>query len=137
MKKILDELPCGTGPDHQIKINTYFESSLTEAVKLYSGAREEALAMLYRTKDLNKERPMEVEADFEEVAASCGHFSFSLQDFAHEMQVYLDILNDIKREIEERPSGRSWDWLKIWRYDRRSLSSKDLGKHSSLPYHSF
>lgn len=76
--------------------------------------------MLYRAKDLNKERPLEVEADFEEVAASCGHFSFSLQDFAYETQVYLDILDDMKKEIEERPNGRSWNWLKIWRYGQRN-----------------
>ena len=35
---------------------------------------------------------METEADFEEVAASCGYFSFSLLDFACEMQVYLEVL---------------------------------------------
>ena len=74
--------------------------------------------MLYKNKDLNKTRPTEVEADFEEVAASCGHFSFSLQDFAEEMKVYLEILDDLKQESEKNPRGRSWHWLQFWRQNR-------------------
>ena len=74
---------------------------------------------------------MEVEADFEEVAASCGYFSFSLLDFAHEMKVYLEILDDLKLEVEERPSGRTWNWLKFWRSFHFSKSkSEDPG----MPY---
>lgn len=136
LKQILDELPYSKGPDHQIAINTHFRSSLSEAIKLYNNAREKALSLLYGTKDLNTERPLEVEADFEEVAASCGHFSFSLQDFAHEMQAYLEILDDMKKEIEERPNGRSWNWLKIWHNGRKFSSlreSEDLGRPLSSP----
>jgi hypothetical protein len=51
---------------------------------LYSSARAEALKELYKSKDLDKTRPENVEADFEEVAASCGHFSFSLYDFGRQ-----------------------------------------------------
>lgn len=131
LKQILDELPYGPGPDYRIAVNAHFRSSLAEAIELYNGAREEALALLYRNKDLNRARPMEVEADFEEVAASCGHFSFSLQDFAHEMQVYLDILDTLKAEIDERPNGRTWGWLKFWRWGQKHLDhelSEDLGR---------
>lgn len=82
---------------------------------MYIKAREEALNFLYRSKDFNKARPMELEADFEEVAASCGHFSFSLQDFANDIRKYLDILEELKIEMDERPNGRTWKWLKFWR----------------------
>lgn len=78
------------------------------------------MTFLYRSKDLNKARPMELEADFEEVAASCGHFSFSLQDFANEMEEYLDILKELKIEMNERPNGRTWKWLKFWQRARSS-----------------
>lgn len=81
---------------------------------MYTNARGIALASLYREKDFNKTRPMELEADLEEVAASCGHFSFSLLDFANELNAYLDILDELKVEIDERPSGRTWNWLRIW-----------------------
>ena len=57
---------------------------------------------------------MEIQADFEEVAASCGYFSFSLQDFANEMKAFLAILEDLKMETEHRPGGRTWTWLTAW-----------------------
>lgn len=118
MKQILDELPYGQGGNGRITVNERFRSSLAEASKLYTKAREEALTFLYRNKDLNKARPVELEADFEEVAASCGHFSFSLQDFANDMEEYLDILEELKIEMDARPNGRTWEWLKFWRRGR-------------------
>lgn len=76
---------------------------------------------------------MDLEADFEEVAASCGYFSFSLLDFANEMKEYLVILDDLKLEVEERPSGRSWNWLKFWRrlrFPRPQRQKNDPGMSS-------
>ena len=57
---------------------------------------------------------MDVVADFEEVAASCGYFSYSLLDFAEEMTAFLDILDELKRSDGE-DSRRSWKWLMFWR----------------------
>lgn len=88
---------------------------MDDAIELYTHSREEALGQLYRTKELTQPSPVEMEADFEEVAASCGYFSFSLLDFANEMRAYLVILDDLKLEIEERPDGKTWNWLKVWR----------------------
>ncbi|CAG8949946.1 hypothetical protein HYFRA_00004277 [Hymenoscyphus fraxineus] len=112
LTKILDELPFGPGPTYCIAINENFQTSLTDALKMYSGARDDALKELYESKDISRERPASVEADFEEVAASCGHFSFSLIDFAEDMQRFLSILEDLK-ESTENPK-RSWNWLKFW-----------------------
>lgn len=85
---------------------------------MYSNARAQALKELYKSKELDKTRPESIEADFEEVAASCGHFSFNLQDFADEMQNYLAILEELKEEVE-RPKHRSWKWLMFWRKSKR------------------
>ena len=114
----MDELPYGQGGNGRITVNERFRSSLAEASALYTNARQEALNFLYSNKDLNRQRPMELEADFEEVAASCGHFSFSLQNFANDMEEYLDILEDLKIEMDARPNGRTWRWLKFWRRGR-------------------
>ena len=65
----------------------------------------------YRAKD--PEREKSVEADFEEVAASCGHYSFCLQDFAEGIQKYLEVLEELKVELQE-PQRKSWNWLKFW-----------------------
>ena len=118
MKKVLDELPYA--PDGSIAVNAHFRTSLDDAIELYTSSREEALNQLYKTKELTKQSPVEMEADFEEVGASCGYFSFSLLDFATEMRTYLEILDDLKLEIEERPDGKTWNWLKVWREFRES-----------------
>ena len=118
LRKLLDELPYA--PDGTIAVNAHFRTSLVDAIDLYTSSREEALSQLYETKELSQPRPVEMEADFEEVAASCGYFSFSLLDFANEMRAYIEILDDLKLEIEERPDGKTWDWLKVWRRIRKS-----------------
>lgn len=124
MKKLLDELPYTS--DGSVAVNAHFRTSLDDAIELYTNSREEALGQLYKTKELTQPRPAEMEADFEEVAASCGYFSFSLLDFANEMRAYLVILDDLKLEIEERPDGKTWNWLKIW---RRTSGSKPEQHH--------
>lgn len=68
------------------------------------------------------------QADFEEVAASCGYFSFNLQDFAKEMQTFLRILTELKEEAE-LPNNLSWNWLRFW---QNQLPQKNAG-HSSAP----
>lgn len=131
MKQILDELPYGQGGNGRITVNERFRSSLAEALKLYTNARQEALNFLYSNQDMNKARPIELEADFEEVAASCGHFSFSLQDFANDMEEYLDILEDLKFEMDARPSGRTWEWLKFWRQGQRMTATTQQSEAES------
>ena len=113
MKRILDELPYDN--NGCITAQPHFTHSLDEAIQLYAQSRKDALELLYRNKQLKKVSSIELEADFEEVAASCGYFSFSLLDFAQEMKTYLEILDDLKLEDEERPEGRTWSWLKFWR----------------------
>lgn len=79
---------------------------------------------MYKHKELNKSRSESIEADFEEVAASCGHFSFSLYDFGTEMQTFLAILEDLKDETEIRGS-RSWKWLHFWPRSKSKNCSGD------------
>ena len=129
MRKLLDELPYA--PDGSIAVNAHFRTSLDDAIELYTSSREESLSQLYKTKELTKPRPVEAEADFEEVAASCGYFSFSLLDFANEMRVYLEILDDLKLEVEERPDGKTWNWLKVWRRISVSKPEQDHNDHGT------
>lgn len=98
-------------------------------MKLYNQSRQVALSKIYDTNKINKERSLDVEADFEDVAASCGVFSYALQDFANEMIMYLDVLDELKLEIEERPNGRTWNWLRFWRRRQDSGMSEEAGKH--------
>lgn len=121
----MDELPYAY--DGTIAVDAHFRTSLEDAVDLYTSSREEALGLLYKNKELTRAGSVALEADFEEVAASCGYFSFSLLDFANEMKAYLEILDYLKLEVEERPDGRTWNWLKFWGKARTSKSKHYIG----------
>ncbi|KAI9710519.1 MAG: hypothetical protein M1820_002655 [Bogoriella megaspora] len=114
LKQILDDLPFGDNAD-EIDINSNFRSSLIDAIELFRKSRKEGLELVYRNRELTRTRSMDRAADYEEVAASCGYFSSSLEDFAEDMLVYLDILEELKIETEQHPRPRSWWWLCFWR----------------------
>lgn len=73
------------------------------------------MEQIYKSKELKASQNMDVAADFEEVAASCGHFTSSLQDFAENCLKYIDILNELAADLKERRMKRSWKWLMFWR----------------------
>lgn len=122
LKHVLDELPFVPGSLHQVAVNDNFHTSLEQAVELYRTARKEALHTLYRSRELSSARSVEGIADVEEVTASCGHFSFSMLDFAEDLLQYLDILEELKTELERSPRRRSWKWLIPWH--RRALTDE-------------
>ncbi|KAF2455318.1 Fusaric acid resistance protein-like-domain-containing protein [Lineolata rhizophorae] len=128
LKQMLDELPQSPQADPSaIAINCNFRASLVDAIDLFTRARHEALAMLYETKLLTLDKSVEVAADYEEVAASCGYFSSSLQDFAEDMLVYLDTLEELKGEVEARGLlGRRWNWLLWWRRGKKGEGYIDV-----------
>jgi hypothetical protein len=113
LSEVLRDPPFGEAPDYTITINDHFRQSLTDALSLFNDARAHALQELYKTIELDRTRSDRIQADLEEVAAACGHFSFSLQTFGEEMQKYLDVLEDLKFASEHR--RRSWHWLEWWR----------------------
>lgn len=115
MQEILHNLPYEAKAGQAVPNIHIFRSSLADAVKLFSTSRREALELVYKSKDLSETKEVPIAADFEEVAASCGYFSSSLQDFAETCLKYLDILDELELEREERRSGRSWTWILFWR----------------------
>ncbi|KAF2157773.1 hypothetical protein K461DRAFT_24203 [Myriangium duriaei CBS 260.36] len=119
---ILEELPFDTLSSNKIAINENFHSSLHQAVELFKTARREALTALYKNKDMYKTQSLERLADYEEIAASCGHFSYALIDLADEIGNYLELLEDLKTEREVPIATRTFNWLKFWRTDRIKLT---------------
>ncbi|KAI1380914.1 Fusaric acid resistance protein-like-domain-containing protein [Hypoxylon crocopeplum] len=113
MAEMLKEPPFGN-PGSPVRINGHFKQSLGDAISLYNQARGNALEEIYKTIELGRTRSESVQADFEEVAAACGHFSFSLLSFADEMQIYLDTVDDL-RDVTEQ-NKRTWKWLLFWRH---------------------
>ncbi|KAH9906627.1 Fusaric acid resistance protein-like-domain-containing protein [Xylariomycetidae sp. FL2044] len=124
MAEMLKEPPFGA-PGTPININEQFKQSLEEAISLYNQARGHALEELYKTIEVGRARSETIQADFEEVAAACGHFSFSLLSFADEMSKYLDALEDL-RDITAQKK-RTWTWMMFWRkiHLRRRTNDED------------
>ncbi|KAI0455020.1 ribosomal protein L19 [Xylaria acuta] len=111
MSEMLKQPPFDS-PGSPIELNEQFKHSLNEAVSLYNESRGKALEELYRTIENARSTSESIQADFEEVAAACGHFTFSLLSFADEMQKYLDAIEELKYVSEQ--GKRTWGWLKIW-----------------------
>ncbi|KAF2477967.1 uncharacterized protein BDR25DRAFT_321109 [Lindgomyces ingoldianus] len=132
LREVLNELPFGPGPEYVITINEHFRSSLLEANEMFANARKEALALVYKNKLPSQTGSVEVAADFEEVAASCGYFSSSLQDFAEDMVTFLDILEELKLNTKHYPRQRSWIWLKFWRKWKGPTKKGDSEESSLL-----
>jgi hypothetical protein len=100
---------------------------------LFANARREALDVVYKTKIPSRADSTAVAADFEEVAASCGYFSSSLEDFADDMVAFLDILENLKENVNRYPKRRTWNWLKFWRSRQKRWSSgEDSGRSRTL-----
>ncbi|KAL6702995.1 hypothetical protein ACN47E_010350 [Coniothyrium glycines] len=125
LREVLSELPFGPGPEYNIAINEHFRHSLIDAKALFSSARKEALSAVYKNKIPSRTSSAAVAADFEEVAASCGHFSSCLQDFAEDMVTFLDVLEELKADVHRYPRRRTYEWLKFWRGRGNNYSRLD------------
>lgn len=123
LKEVLGELPFDSS--RHVNVNSHFRGSLVDANALYTTARKDGLAQLYKNRSVTKWRSSELAADFEEVAASCGYFSSSLQDLAEHTIHYLDVLEDMKDLEDTSWKNRSWNWLAFWRRLRPPSSSSD------------
>lgn len=114
LSEVLRDPPFGEAPNYDITINDHFRQSLIDALSLFNENRAKALEELYKSIELGRPRSDKIKADFEEVAAACGHFSFSLQSFGEEMSKYLDVLDDLKYASEHKK--RSWQFLALWKH---------------------
>ncbi|KAH7326278.1 60S ribosomal protein L19 [Stachybotrys elegans] len=121
LSETLREPPFGDDPTSEVAANDQLRESLRDALNLFNDVRGSALQELYRSIELGRSRSEAIQADIEEVAAACGHFSFSLQAVAEEIDSYLDVLEELKHVTET--NGRSWNWMKFWTHFGGSAKS--------------
>ncbi|EXJ75508.1 uncharacterized protein A1O5_00014 [Cladophialophora psammophila CBS 110553] len=127
LKEVLDDFPFDASKRYAIASNPIFKSSLDRALELYKESRKDSLLVVYGQKDMDRSRPKAVQADWEDAAACCGHFSFSLVEVAESVKEYLIILDELQLEVDEHPAGKTWHWLKFWRspYSQTDLTGID------------
>ncbi|KJZ78244.1 hypothetical protein HIM_02282 [Hirsutella minnesotensis 3608] len=114
LSEVLRECPFDQHSWTAVTISDQLQDSIRDALRLYNDTRGIALQELYRSIEFGRSRSEKIQADIEEVAAACGHFSFTLLAVAEEMLVYLEVLEDLKQPTEAE--DRSWSWLKFWTY---------------------
>ncbi|OAL52038.1 hypothetical protein IQ07DRAFT_536877 [Pyrenochaeta sp. DS3sAY3a] len=132
LREVLSELPFGPAPTYHMAINEHFRHSLVDAKALFTNARRDALSAVYKNKIPTRTSTAAIAADFEEVAASCGYFSSSLEDFAEDMVSFLDILEELKANVNRYPRQRTYKWLKFWQRGRKKQSSGDESEDAAL-----
>ncbi|KAJ9635587.1 hypothetical protein H2204_005761 [Knufia peltigerae] len=115
LKEIMDHFPFDPDRNYVVSTNPKFKISLDRAIDLYKDSRQKSLAIVYGQKDMDRFRPLTVQADWEDAAAACGYFSFSLVEVAESVKKYLAILDELQLEVDENPAGKTWNWLKFWR----------------------
>jgi hypothetical protein len=134
IKGVLNDLPFGPAPKYDIVFNENFIRNLTDAKDLFIAARKEALDSLYSQRHTITNESTDAVAEYEEVAASCGYFSSSLEDFAEDTIMYLEVLSELKAAYDIAP--RSWQWLLFWRYRSADIREPDveaISRASTLP----
>lgn len=129
LKGVLHELPFGTAPAYEITFHENFRTSLEDAKNLFISSRRDALDAVYNHRLWARKRSPDVDATYEEVAASCGHFSSCLEDLAEDTILYLEMLQELKA-LKEHPEHRTWNWLKFC--TRKSRAPQDQGQSESI-----
>ncbi|ODQ65942.1 hypothetical protein NADFUDRAFT_24043 [Nadsonia fulvescens var. elongata DSM 6958] len=124
IKQILDGVRFNSRMPYEISFNIQYIRSLALASELFSKAREDSLYRVYN-QELFKRHLMD-DLDLaiyeEEVAASCGNFSYVLEDFGRELGVYLDLLNKYD-QYTTGDTRRSFSWLRFWTRSSNSNST--------------
>lgn len=114
LKVILDGIPIeNTNLGFVPSMSKYLQETV-EAVDTYSTAREKALADLYQQQNFRKNRDFHLAANEEGAAASCGNFSYLLEEFGNELVTFLSILDQYNEISHDVSSPRSYNWLKFW-----------------------
>lgn len=94
LRQMMDNLPFDDSPRHRVSLHKQYRNSLQLALDLFSATREDALAKMYSQESFRAARDFDDAVAEEAVAASCGNFSFVLEDFGEELRTFVDALSE-------------------------------------------
>lgn len=107
-------------PSDEESDSNRFTHALSDALGSFNAARSKALQEMYEHSTLRDSSSPGLQADLEQIAAACGHFTYSLQSLSEEIQKYLDLIDDMKYVGQH--GKRSWGWL--WRAMKRGKNTQ-------------
>lgn len=115
LRSVLDQLPFKNDDINEVADVAALKSRLDLSLDLYSHAREDALQKLYSQDTFRTEQEdIESSADAEGLAASCGNFSYVLEDYANELKLFLEALSEYQ-ELISAPYSKSYSWFSLKR----------------------
>ncbi|KAF3387406.1 hypothetical protein F1880_001555 [Penicillium rolfsii] len=132
LNEIFAEISFGSAPDYQLSIDHAVITRINEAIDLYRQARHAAFSSLRR--DWEMISPVQVDkASLEEIFANCEYFSVSLLELSEQLRELLLNLEELQAEVDKRPYGRSWEWLRPswWPAHRGSVIDDSIEGPSS------
>ncbi|KAM0227466.1 hypothetical protein ACHAPO_011528 [Fusarium lateritium] len=115
--RILHEPQFGQPPHYEISVDEDLRRNLMDSLDTFDESRSDALQGLYDRIEQMASSDFTTRANLEEVAAACGHFTFSVQSFGEDVLQYLDVLDDLQYVVLHK--SRSWRWLLWWRGDEQ------------------
>lgn len=122
--------------DHNNSLN--FDEARTRinlALNSYREARNAAFASLYREWEILSPTSVN-KPGLEEILANCEYFSVSFLELSEQLKQMLSVLAELQAEINERPNGKSWDWLHSLRWwSSREDTGLDLDTGNSFRTH--
>ncbi|CEJ62395.1 hypothetical protein PMG11_10895 [Penicillium brasilianum] len=131
LRETFAEISFGPAPDYRLSISDGVTDRINEAVDLYREARHVAFSSLRR--DWEMISPSQVDkASLEEIFANCEYFSVSLLELSERLRELLLSLEELQAEVNERPDGRSWEWLRPSWWPARREQALNLNEASSL-----
>lgn len=124
MEDIMSKLPFNSDAPYQIIIQPQHVVELRNIIQRYSDARESCLFEIYKQDSFIHEKDFDSIANKEAEAASCGNFSYILEEIGNELMDYIKILEDYNYFCSEEHS-RSYGW--IWRLGETKIMQKSAG----------
>lgn len=113
IKLILAEIPF-EDIHYTVSLKPSYLTAVVAATEQYGNAREKALEELYRRETFKRDRDFQSAANEEGVAASCGNFSYLLEEFGNELIQFMRIAERYD-SVTMLPPQRSYGWLRFWK----------------------
>lgn len=124
MEAIMNEMPFDLDKPHKILLHPQHAMELADAIERYSDVREKSLFEIYKQDSFINEPDFDVIANKEAEAASCGNFTYILEEVGNGLTEYIKILEDYQFASTEE---HKWSFGWVWKLGRSKLLKPTQG----------
>lgn len=118
LQELMQALPFSTTAPYNVALETLHTEVLSTVLKKYSSSREQALYNLYKEKSFLNDTDFDSIATKEAEAASCGNFSYILEEIGNGL---TEFIKDLAEYQSATKAPRSFNWLRGSKTRRRRV----------------